>query len=680
MKKTNFTNKILIAVIMLTFLVMLVACDLTIDINDNPPTEVTITFVTGVEDLEIEPVSGRPNTNIPDIEDPERTGYRFTGWIDEEGNPYRLTRFPQNSITLSASWVLKSAPTSYTITFVTNSNEYVEPMTLKAGDPIPNFKEPKHFTKDAEVSVFVEWTFDGGVFDLEIMPQMDLILTARWKTGTNVVWFESETYIPPIVADPNEAITAPQKTPVKDGFTFKGWTLNNQPYIFDTMPNMSITLKADFLEQTESLHNATTSIPKLFINLAGNKALHTVTKETYIDSSITLSSSDKSVNFSALSAEFKGRGHGSWTNSGPKRGYRIKFYDKHPVFGNEDSRHWVLLAGANFYDTTMLRAMTTYNMSNEIFSNIEYASHTEWVELYVNGLYRGVYVLAEHLRVDKGRVDIDDDYGILDTGYLVEYDAYARDEGQEGIYFFDIPGYRYGFTVSSPDPDDVIDGSSGITESLFRQQVNFIKDYMTTTLTAALGGAATYQTFADNADVASFVDMYILHELMKNTDTGWSSFYMYKKAGGKLYAGPPWDFDASAGKNRGNQTPQGIYVAGSVASESSHTASELYIALLQVPAFKQLVVARFIELAPQLTTFVNEFMSDQFIDLHKLALGQNFYFWSQNHNIEGMLAQGESAYTIYANKDAAIAGWSFETKKLRQWLLDRINWLNTEWV
>ena len=75
----------------------------------------------------------------------------------------------------------------------------------------------------------------------------------------------------------------------------------------------------------------------------------------------------KVFNFNALSAEFKGRGHGSWTNSGPKRGYRIKFYDKHPVFGNEDSRHWVLLAGANFYDTTMLRAMTTYNMSMKYF-------------------------------------------------------------------------------------------------------------------------------------------------------------------------------------------------------------------------------------------------------------------------------------------------------------------------
>ncbi len=679
MKKTNFTNKILIAVIMLTFLVMLVACDLTIDINDDPPTEVTITFVTGVEDLEIEPISGRPNTNIPDIEDPERTGYRFTGWIDEEGNPYRLTRFPQTSITLRASWVLKSAPTSYTITFVTNSNEYVEPMTLKAGDPIPNLKEPKHFTKDAEVSVFVEWTFDGGVFDLEIMPQMDLILTARWKTGTNVVWFESETYIPPIVADPNEAITAPQKTPVKDGFTFKGWTLNNQPYIFDTMPNMSITLKADFLENSDTFYNETTSIPKLFINLESNKALHTVNKDQYVKSSMTLNSDNPEHAFNALSAEFKGRGHGSWTSSGPKRGYRIKFFDKHSVFGHEKSRHWVLLAGANFYDTTMLRAMTAFKMSDELFTNIEYTTKIDWVELYVNGSYRGVYMLAEHVRTGKGRVDIDETYGLLDTGYLIEYDAYATEDGPEGIYYFNIPGFRYGFSVSSPDPDDVMDGSSGITQDQFRAQVNYIKDYMTTALTAALGGTNTYHAFLEHVDIDSFVDMYILNELMKNTDTGWSSFYMYKKPGGKLYAGPPWDFDASAGKNRGDQSPQGIYVAGSVVNHSSHTASELYIALMKIPAFRALVVERFKELAPKIETFIHQMYADDFIHKHKKTLGQNFYFWSVNYNIEGMVAEGESAYLRYTSLDAATTGWVNETNKLKQWILDRINWLKNEW-
>src|SRR5690606_38246468 len=118
---------------------------------------------------------------------------------------------------------------------------------------------------------------------------------------------------------------------------------------FDKMPNMSITLTPYFLENSDTFYNETTSIPKLFINLESNKAVHTVNKDQYVKSSITLNSDNPEHAFNALSAEFKGRGHGSWTSSGPKRGYRIKFFDKISVFGHEKSRHWVLLAGANFY-------------------------------------------------------------------------------------------------------------------------------------------------------------------------------------------------------------------------------------------------------------------------------------------------------------------------------------------
>src|SRR5690554_505978 len=682
MKKTNPSNKFLIIIIMLVSIFIVTACKIEMHPDNNTPEEVTITFITGVEGLEIAPVSGRPNTNIPDVIEPERTGYIFTGWLDEDGNPYRLTRFPKVSITLTASWSLINDPSQYSISFVTNSNEYIEPVLLKPGDVIPTFKEPKHHTKDAVVSVFDGWTLNGEPFDLKIMPQMDLVLVARWKSGTNVVWFESETYISPIVAEPNETIKAPLKTPIKEGYTFIGWKHNNQPYIFDKMPNMSITLTADFLENSDTFYNETTSIPKLFINLESNKALHTVNKDQYVKSSMTLNSDNPEHAFNALSAEFKGRGHGSWTSSGPKRGYRIKFFDKHSVFGHEKSRHWVLLAGANFYDTTMLRAMTAFKMSDELFTSIEYTTKIDWVELYVNGSYRGVYMLAEHVRTGKGRVDIDETYGLLDTGYLIEYDAYAPENGPEGIYYFNIPGYRYGFSVSSPDPDDVMDGSSGITQAQFRAQVNYIKDYMTTALTAALGGTNTYHTFLEHVDIDSFVDMYILNELMKNTDTGWSSFYMYKKPGGKLYAGPPWDFDASAGKNRGDQedqSPQGIYVAGSVVNHSPHTASELYIALMKVPAFRALVVKRFKELAPKIETFIHQMYADDFIYKHKETLGQNFYFWSINYNIEGMVAEGESTYLRYTSLDAATTGWVNETNKLKQWILDRINWLKNEW-
>ena len=41
--------------------------------------------------------------------------------------------------------------------------------------------------------------------------------------------------------------------------------------------------------------------------------------------------------------------------------------------------------------------------------------------------------------------------------------------------------------------------------------------------------------------------MYIVNEIVKNVDVGWSSFYSFKNAGGKLNFGPPWDFDLALG-------------------------------------------------------------------------------------------------------------------------------------
>ena len=52
-------------------------------------------------------------------------------------------------------------------------------------------------------------------------------------------------------------------------------------------------------------------------------------------------------------------------------------------------------------------------------------------------------------------------------------------------------------------------------------------------------------------DIDSVVDAYIVEEVFKNLDAGWSSFYMYRDIGGKLFFGPVWDFDLTSGNADG---------------------------------------------------------------------------------------------------------------------------------
>lgn len=644
---------------------------------------VVITFITGDETINVEPVEGIPGKNIPSVDIPEREGYTFIGWETSEGMSYRLTRFPDESLTLYAKWDDSSGVQGeYTIQFLTNTSEYIDPIVLTAGDTIPNLPIPMYYETDGMVSTFDGWFYQDDRFNLKTMPSYDIVLSASWETGQYAIYFNtlSNDVVQPIVANPGEDIEAPAIVPIKEEAIFQGWSFNDKPYIFDRMPNESITVEATWLltDENASIYNEQTSLPKMFINLDNNQSLQSVTKEDYVDSSITISSQFGENDLYASSAEFKGRGNGSWWSSGPKRGYRIKFFEKQSLFGEYESKHWVLLAGANFYDPTLMKTQLAFGVTNEVFSNIEYASSTHWVELYVNGEYRGVYVLAEHVRVANERVDIDEDFGVIDTGYLIEYDVYAS--GEEGIDYFNVDGYRYGFTVKSPDPEDYLE--EGITKATYESQITYLSEYVSTALEAALAAPQSqtaYETFEQYADVDSFVDMYILHELFKNTDTGWSSFFMYKKAGGKLYAGPPWDFDASAGKNRGDQSYSGIYVAGSVVNESGHTSSELYLALLQVDAFQARVKTRWQEISAQLNTYFLNELSDIFIDIHQEALAKNYYFWSENYNIEGMNAESSSRYTRYSSIEDAQEGWSNQMVILRQWFIYRIDWLNTEW-
>lgn len=518
--------------------------------------------------------------------------------------------------------------------------------TAKAGAVILPPEQPTQ-----EGYVFQGWYLEDELFAFDTMtiPNKNLVLTAKFdklyqinfSTGTDAV-------IKPIVATANTPIEEPLME--REGYYFKGWKLNGEVYNFTVMPDKNITLTADWEELT--------NLPALFINLKDDSGsqinLSSVTKEEYVNSSISLLNTEEKFTLDNVPAEFKGRGNGSWIAD--KKGYKIKFDKKQSLFGHAANKHWVIIACANFNDVTMYRNYLAYSIGREILDGIEYTTSTELIDVYVNGEYRGVYLLCEHVRVDKGRVNIESKYGIEDTGYLIEYDAYAT--GLNGLDHFRVPSVKYAFTVHSPDPEKyATDGK--ITKEVYQQQIAYIQDYVTRVYTAALNG--DYETFSTLVDVDSFIDMYLLHELFKNTDTGYSSFYLYKKTSGKLYAGPVWDFDATTTATRGNNTPQGIFVAGSVADTSDFTASELYISLYQTEGFKQAVIARWQEVSHQIENFINQTLNEEMYETNKYAMGKNFALWENK------------------TQAAAESDWINQTEILKQWLLDRITWLNDEW-
>lgn len=389
---------------------------------------------------------------------------------------------------------------------------------------------------------------------------------------------------------------------------------------FDSYQSRSLVQDVLSSEQNNNTIVKETNIPTISLDL-GKEIIKNVTRDQYIPITLTVNNVTTGEVFSWVSAQLKGRGHGSRTFQ--KKWYRIKFDEKKGFFWWEPNKNRVLVAANQ--DRSLMKNNIAYTIVNKILNNIEYTTPVHIVEVYINREYRWVYSLFEHIRVDKGRIDIESNFEDEDTGYLLEYDNYIINEWKKDRDYVTIPGLKYAFEIKSPDPKDYLKKS---TPQRYAKQVNFIKTYLNNTIQAILN--KDFTTFESLADVPSFVDMYIIHELMKNTDTGRSSFYLYKKPGGKLYAWPARDFDSSSQATNSESSYTGLYVSDTIQEFSPTTSSEIYISLMQQPEFIRLVKARVQEITPSLLLTINHFFKD--IEIYDEAFQRNSLRWTAQDN------------------------------------------------
>jgi hypothetical protein len=234
--------------------------------------------------------------------------------------------------------------------------------------------------------------------------------------------------------------------------------------------------------------------------------------------------------------EVRGRGNSTWTM--PKKPYRLRLATSVGLLGMPASRHWALLA--NYADKTLLRNDLVFDLARRM--NWRYVPRTQFVHLQLNGRYDGVYQLAEHIRVDASRVDIEP-MRIADTtaatitgGYLLEIDqTYGED------FCWNTP--RTGMPVCAKSPETLrLPG--------WEKQQAYITGYLRQTEEALFGASFTDPEtgYAAFIDVPSAVDYFLVNELVKNIDGNMRrSTFLTKSRGGKLYFGPLWDYDLTMG-------------------------------------------------------------------------------------------------------------------------------------
>ena len=235
--------------------------------------------------------------------------------------------------------------------------------------------------------------------------------------------------------------------------------------------------------------------------------------------------------YSKLYSQSQIRGRGNTTWNYPKKPYAIKLDSKEEVLGMPKHKRWVLLA--NYVDKTCIRNSIAFEIARRS-SGLDWTPRGMHVDVVLNGVFMGNYYLCEQIKGDKNRVDItemeptDISPETITGGYLLEVD-----KNFDEVNKFHSPVRNMPFMIKEPDE-----------ETLTTEQFAYIQNHVTEIENALYGAGSTTEGYLKYIDLDSFIDYWLVYELTSTGEpTHPKSVYMWKDRGGKMHAGPVWDFD-----------------------------------------------------------------------------------------------------------------------------------------
>jgi subtilisin-like proprotein convertase family protein len=236
---------------------------------------------------------------------------------------------------------------------------------------------------------------------------------------------------------------------------------------------------------------------------------------------------------------------GAFSSSLPQKPYSVEtrnsllLENDTVLLGMPAEHDWCLLATYN--DKVYVRN----TLANKLFDEMShYATRSKHCEVVINGQYQGIYFLSEKIKRDNNRVNISkldtiDNAGIqLSGGYIIKNDYWDGSNSWLLNYNpIDHPTYDVNLVYDYPKPDVITP-----------QQKTYIQTFINSFESALYspGFADTANGYRAYLSTGSFIDYFIVNELSRNNDGFKKSWYMHKNRddkGGKLKAGPVWDFD-----------------------------------------------------------------------------------------------------------------------------------------
>ncbi|MBO4814015.1 MAG: CotH kinase family protein [Muribaculaceae bacterium] len=244
--------------------------------------------------------------------------------------------------------------------------------------------------------------------------------------------------------------------------------------------------------------------------------------------------------------EIKGRGNITWeAEIYPKKPYKLKLDKKTDLLGNGKNKHYVLLSEPDFLG--FLKDPVGFELSRRM--GLPFTPASQPVEVVLNDDFIGMYLLCEHVRVDKSRVNI-----------IEQEDGDTIPENVTGGWLLEIDNHpEEGEILINQMNDSTLRVLLHTPEVLSTVQRDYITNLLMRTDSAVFASNPYSTRWSNFIDCEALARFYIIYEIVDNFESFSGSCFFYKERGDstKFIFGPVWDFGSSFG--RLNLSPRFIY-------------------------------------------------------------------------------------------------------------------------
>lgn len=391
----------------------------------------------------------------------------------------------------------------------------IDGVEQESGVTSNDYSQPLVFTVEAEDGSKQQYTVeialkDTGVLSaFRFLKKNNAFLTADVSSSIG-----EESIIPLVTFSQSELIptftTNAVKVLVDEVEQKSGMTKNDfsSPVVYQFImrngETFQYTVKAEFL---------LSAIPELTITTTDPSIAEIPSKDYYLEGTLAVNGRGGYEDYTGKT-EVKGRGNSTWGY--PKKPYRLKLNKKAEICGLGKAKNYVLLA--NHLDPTLMLNSVAFKIGRLL--ELPFTNHAIPVDVVLNGIYKGSYLLTEQIEVKENRVDLDENNSVM-----WELDSYWDDEPKFKSTAFNLP-------VMVKDPD--------LTTEQFEYWKKDFNAFTTQFAKEPLEG----NSYVDMIDIESVAKFLITFNLVHNMEINHpKSVFLHKEGNGKYVMGPIWDFD-----------------------------------------------------------------------------------------------------------------------------------------